>query len=153
MSSLSAIRKAAGMAWRRSREAFNRMGDRARPPFKHRLIFEALERRLLLSADFNPAFAEFANAGEDISFIAQDADLRARILAPAQLPLAFQPNLGQARAETAFLSQAAGYTLFLTPSAGAIRFTGEQGAGAAVRMEPVGATAAPTATGVERLAG
>ena len=105
MASLSAVGKAASTAWRRSREAFNRMAGHARPPFKRKLIFEALEQRVLLSADFNPVApagsmvnlftqpGQFANPNEAVSytlsldagqkvsvaFITQDADLQARI--------------------------------------------------------------------------
>src|SRR3954471_2828329 len=109
MASLATLRRAAAHAWRRSRDAF-RFSRSARIPFKRKPLFEALEPRVLLSADFNPVApagsmvyastqtGTLASAGPDVSYtlsldagqkvsvalVAQDPALRAsiRLLAP-----------------------------------------------------------------------
>src|SRR3954469_11904835 len=65
MASLATLRRAAAHAWRRSREAF-RFSRSARIPFKRKPLFEALEPRVLLSADVSP----FANAAWTLAGVA-----------------------------------------------------------------------------------
>src|SRR4051812_562051 len=65
--------------------------------------------------------------------------------AVSRLPLAFEPNSGQAPADVRYVSQAAGYRLWL--AAGEARFTAARpGAGdaEAIRLRWLGGAAAPT---------
>ena len=63
-------------------------------------------------ADEQGVASEAAAAQPD----APDAEARNRVRAAlAQLPICFEPNVGQSDAQVAFLSRGGGYTLFLTP--------------------------------------
>jgi hypothetical protein len=103
-----------------------------------RLIVERLEDRTLLSgAPLGPAYG--------------------------QVPLSFEPNVGQTNSQVSFLSHGSGYTLFLSPREAVLSLqpvhAGSSSASAAasqapsaLRMELVGANPAAAATGLERQA-
>lgn len=69
-----------------------------------------------------------------------------------KLPLAFEPNRGQADPQVAFLARGAGFQLLLTPTEAVYKLQ-RDGDAAVVRMELVGARGQAVARGVDRLEG
>ena len=56
----------------------------------------------------------------------EDANTRLVVADYGELPLSFEPNLGQTDAPVKFLSRGSGYTLFLTPSEAVLALRGGQ---------------------------
>ena len=70
-----------------------------------------------------------------------------------ELPLSFEPNVGQTDGSVKFLSRAGGISLYLTPGAAVLALKGSGSNAAAVRMELVGANPAATMAGSAELPG
>ena len=112
-------------AWRRRRRDNRRIGKPSRSSTSLRL--EQLENRELLSVSA-------ATYG--------------------QLPLAFEPNLGQTSAAVDYLARGPGYTVWLTPTESVLSLQSASAAsGNVLSMELVGANAASVAQGQNQLAG
>ena len=133
-------------AWRRARRANAPDAGRGRAAGRFfRPQVEILESRRLLSI-----------GGASNEQLAQ---------AYGQIPLSFEANQGQTDAQVPFLAHGDGYALFLTSTAAVLSLqkpaelgTGSPAAlapadGVALRMQLVGARAAPAVQGVDRLAG
>ena len=107
---------------------------------------------------------------------AQTTGSGAKLAAPAKaihLPLFFEANQGQADSRVKFMARSKGYTLLLSPTETVLaesktqaavehrdfspfespRVTAKVAAGSVIRMQLVGANAAPTMTGLEELPG
>ena len=99
-----------------------------------------------------------------------DTAVRAKLIeAYGNLPLAFEPNLGQTNGEVQFLSRGSGYTLFLTSGEAVLALRSQQSSGVscplqkatdhgqltadALRLKLVGANRAARMTGLEELPG
>ncbi|PYV22252.1 MAG: hypothetical protein DMG24_17265, partial [Acidobacteria bacterium] len=97
-----------------------------------------------------------------------DTAVRAKLIeAYGNLPLAFEPNLGQTNGEVQFLSRGSGYTLFLTSGEAVLALRSQQSSGVscplqkatdhgqltadALRLKLVGANRAARMTGLEEL--
>jgi hypothetical protein len=62
-----------------------------------------------------------------------------------RLPLAFEPNLGQAPADVRYVSEAAGYRLWLTPTGARLAATGSEAPhGGTIELRWIGGAGAPT---------
>jgi hypothetical protein len=167
VASLATLRRAAGRAWRRSREVFG-LARSARVPFKRKPLFEALEPRVLLSADFHPVapagsmvYAStqtgvLASAGPDVSYtlsldagqkvsvalVAQDPALRAsiRLLAPdgTLIGSADAAAAGQgAVLDSVAAANAGDYSLVFHNLDGAGNFTADTFLNATPEAEPI----------------
>ena len=84
------------------------------------------------------------------------ANFKARALtATAKLPLAFEPNQGQADARASYVARGAGYGLFLTPNEAilALGASAKDASSAAVHMQLEGAASNPKIAATEPLPG
>lgn len=75
----------------------------------------------------------------------------------AQLPLAFEPNLGQASAQVQYVARAAGYALFVTPTELTMAFSPRASQSASkpeiIRMKLEGGSRTASVTGLDKLHG
>src|SRR5438067_597471 len=119
------------------------------------LCLESLEDRCLLSAGYTPLDL---GGLPGLSAKQSSAVTQAYVSAAyGQLPLSFEANQGQTDAQVNFLSRGSGYTLFLTPDEAVLRLQKHDlpGAdtldspGSVLRMQLVGAKAAPQVVGLD----
>src|SRR5580698_4036775 len=73
----------------------------------------------------------------------------------SQVPLSFEPNLGQSNSQVKYLARGEGYTLFLTPTSTVLGLRdGSSGAATNwVRLQLQGAASMPAMAGEEKLPG
>jgi hypothetical protein len=109
---------------------------------------------------FAQSFSKAAIKG-DLSSTSEQMVARA-VEAYGNLPLSFEPNMGQADSRVRFLSRGPGYTLFLTSEEAILAFLAPHGTSARtadrenptiMRMRLAGANPAPTIFGAEELPG
>jgi hypothetical protein len=100
-----------------------------------------------------------AQAGQNAPVLATATRITAAQRAQAfqrylNLPLVFEPNVGQAPAGVGFTARANGYSLALTGSQAVLGLhrKASKGANAGIRMRLVGGNASPSMTGLERTA-